>query len=153
MRILEWIAIGAVALVLALAILFLRRILLARQVGTVELYLRLSTLVSGRGWAIGLARYAGDTLRWHRMFSFSPRPRRILARSGMVVESRRGPTGAERLSLPPDWVILRCTSYHAPVEIALAPASVPGFLTWLEAAPPGAASLRSQPLYPPQPSE
>lgn len=149
MRILEWIAIGAVVVVLALAVLFLRRVLLARQVGTVELYLRLSTMVTGRGWAPGLARYAGDRLRWHRMFSFSPRPRRILTRTGMVVESRRAPTGSERFALPPDWVVLRCTSYHAPVEIALAPSSVPGFLTWLEAAPPGAASLHSA-IYPPQ---
>jgi hypothetical protein len=150
MRILEWIAIGAVAVVIALAVLYLRRTMLARQVGTVELYLRLSTVFAGRGWAPGLARYTGDRLRWHRIFSFSPRPRRILTRTGMVVESRRAPVGSERLALPPDWVILRCTSYHAPVEIALAPASVPGFLTWLEAAPPGAASMRSMPLYPPQ---
>jgi hypothetical protein len=148
MRILEWVAIGAVVLAIALAVLFVRRSLIARQGATIELYLRLSTLVAGRGWAPGFARYAGDQLRWHRMFSFALRPRRVLSRSGLAIESRRAPNGSERLLMPPDWVILRCTSYHAPVEIAMAPATVAGFFTWLEAAPPGAASLRSLPLRP-----
>ncbi len=149
MKILEGIAIGALVLVAVVAALFLRRALLARQVGTIMLYLRLSTLVDGRGWSPGLARYAGDQLRWYRMFSLALRPRRVLTRAGLAVESRRRPTGPERLALPADWVILRCTSYHAPVEIALSPSTVPGFLTWLEAAPPGAASLRSLPVRPP----
>lgn len=151
MKVLEWIAIGALALVLVLATLFVRRWLLARLGGTIELYLRLSTLVEGRGWSPGLARYAGPHLKWYRMFSFSPRPRRLLSRSGLAVESRRPPSGSERYSLPADWVILRCTSYHAPVEIAMAPTTVSGFLAWLEAAPPGAAPLRSLPIQPPQP--
>jgi hypothetical protein len=47
--------------------------------------------------------------------------------------------------MPADWVILRCTSNHAPVEIAMARSTVTGFLSWLEAAPPGAVSLYSTP--------
>jgi len=149
MRILEGIAIGALVLVAVVAALFLRRAVLARHVGTIILYLRLSNLLDGRGWAPGLARYAGDQLRWHRMFSLALRPRRVLNRTGLAVESRRRPVGPECLSLPEDWVVLRCTSYHAPVEIAMSPSTVPSFLTWLEAAPPGAASLRSLPVQPP----
>ncbi len=42
--------------------------------------------------------------------------------------------------MPADWIILRCTSHHAPVEIAMARSTVTGFLSWLEAAPPGVAS-------------
>lgn len=144
MKILEGIAIGALILVLALGVLFLRRWLLARG-GTIELYLRLSTLVMGRGWAPGFARLTGDQLRWYRMFSFSPRPRRVLARRTLTVESRRPPAGSERFSLPDDWVILRCTSHHAPVEMAMAPATLTGFLSWIEASPPGAVSLYSLP--------
>ncbi|MPZ26556.1 MAG: DUF2550 family protein [Micromonosporaceae bacterium] len=144
MKILEWIAIGALLLVLALGSLFLRRWLLARP-GTIELYLRLSTLIEGRGWAPGFARLAGDQLRWYRMFSFAVRPRRVLSRRTLTVESRRPPTGSERFSLPEDWVILRCTSHHAPVELAMAPGTLTGFLSWIEASPPGTVSLYSFP--------
>lgn len=144
MRILEWIAIGALLLVLALGALFLRRWLLARP-GTIELYLRLSTLIVGRGWAPGFARFTGDQLRWYRMFSFAVRPRRVLTRRSLTVESRRPPADSERFSLPEDWVILRCTSHHAPVELAMAPGTLTGFLSWIEASPPGTVSLYSFP--------
>jgi hypothetical protein len=137
MEILEWIGVGVLVLLAALVILFGRRALVARGGGTVELYLRLSTLVNGRGWSPGFARFAREELRWYRTFSFAVRPRRVLARRGLAVVNRRGPEAAERLMVPEDWVILRCTSYQAPVEIAMAPSTVTGFLSWLEAAPPG----------------
>jgi hypothetical protein len=143
MWILEWIAIGAIALLCLLLLLFLRRWWLVRHGGTIELYLRLSTLVIGRGWSHGFARFSGEQLRWYRTFSFSPRPRRVLSRRALAVESRRSPSGSERMSLPDDWVILRCISHHAPVEIAMAPSTVTGFRSWIEAAPPGAVSRYS----------
>jgi hypothetical protein len=143
MWIVEWIAIGAIALLLLLLLLFLRRWLLVRHGGTIELYLRLSTLVIGRGWSHGFARFTGEQLRWYRTFSLSPRPRRVLSRRGLAVESRRAPTGSERMSLPGDWVVLRCISHHAPVEIAMAPPAVTGFSSWIEAAPPGTVSRYS----------
>jgi hypothetical protein len=150
MKILQLIGIGMVALVVAFGVLFLRRWLLARHGGTFELYLRLSTLVTGRGWAPGFARYVGDQLRWYRMFSYAIRPRRVLARRGLAVESRRPPSGSERFSVPADWVVLRCTSHHAPVEIAMAPSTVNGFLSWIEASPPGGVSRYSYPTHPPR---
>ena len=140
MWVLEWIVIGAIILLGLLLLLFLRRWWLVRHGGTIELYLRLSTLVIGRGWSHGFARFTGEQLRWYRTFSLSPRPRRVLSRHGLVVESRRPPTGSERMSLPGDWVILRCISHHAPVEIAMTPSTVTGFRSWIEAAPPGAVS-------------
>jgi len=143
--ILRVIGIGALILLVVFALLFLRRYVIARLSGTIRLYVRVSTLVAGRGWAPGFARFEGDHLRWYRLFSLAVRPRRVLSRLGMVVESRRTPTEAEQLALPPDWVILRCTSHHAPVEIAMSPMTVAGFLSWLEAAPPGAVSLYSTP--------
>lgn len=141
MRIVEIIALGALLMVAVLVLMFARRWLLVRGGGSIELYLRVSTLVAGRGWAPGFARFVGDQLRWYRMFSLSPRPRRVLWRRGLAVESRRSPTASERLSLPTEWVILRCTNHHAPVEIAMAPSALNGFLSWIEAAPPGAVSL------------
>jgi hypothetical protein len=142
MRVVEGIGIGVLILLSALAALAVRRALVARGGGTIKLNLRLSTLVDGRGWSPGFGRFAGDELRWYRLFSFAIRPRRVLSRRGLAVESRRAPFGPERLALPPDWVILRCTSHHAPVEIAMARSTVTGFLSWLEAAPPGAVSSR-----------
>jgi hypothetical protein len=137
MLVLEWIGIGALVLLLAVAALFVRRALVARAGGTIKLTVRLSTMLIGRGWSPGFGRFAGDELRWYRMFSFAIRPRRVLFRRDLVVEQRRLPEGAERLALPADWVILRCRSETAPVEIAMASSTVTGFLSWLEASPPG----------------
>jgi hypothetical protein len=143
MRVWELLAASVLILLASLILLFLRRWLLVRHGGTIELHFRLSNLVNGRGWAFGFARFTGEHLRWYRMFSFSPRPRRVLSRRGLAVESRRPPVGSERFSMPDDWVVLRCTNHHAPVEIAMAPSTVTGFLSWIEAAPPGAVSLYS----------
>ncbi|HEX5597777.1 MAG TPA: DUF2550 domain-containing protein [Micromonosporaceae bacterium] len=142
MMVLEWIGIGVLILLAALALLFVRRALVVRAGGTIRLYLRVSTILQERGWSPGFARFTGDELRWYRMFSFAIRPKRVLSRHGLAVVQRRLPEGQERLFLPSDWVILRCTSHHAPVEIAMAQSTVTGFLSWIEAAPPGAASPR-----------
>jgi hypothetical protein len=131
-----WICIGLLVLLAVVAGLFLRRQLISRRGGIIEVSLRLSTMVRGRGWAPGFARFDRDELRWFRMFSFSARPRRVLPRAGLAVESRRVPDGAEHLVLPDNFVVLRCTSGRAPIEIAMATQAVTGFLSWLEAAPP-----------------
>jgi hypothetical protein len=142
MRIFEWIGLGVLILLAALGTLFARREIIARGGGTIELSFRLSTLIAGRGWSPGIARFDGDELRWYRVFSFALRPRRVLSRRNLAVESRRLPDSPELLVLPGDWVVVRCTSNHAPVEIAMAEATLTGFLSWIEAAPPGGATVR-----------
>ncbi|MDM4720518.1 DUF2550 domain-containing protein [Micromonospora sp. WMMA1363] len=142
MEIVEGIGIGVAVVLGALLFLFVRRALVARSGGIIRLSVRTSTMLDGRGWAPGFGRFVGDELRWYRMFSFALRPRRVLSRKSLAVERRRLPEGQERLAMPVDWVVLRCTSHHAPVEIAMARSTVTGFLSWLEAAPPGAASPR-----------
>lgn len=142
MRIIEWIGIGVLILLCVLGVLFVRREIIARGRGTIELSFRLSTLIAGRGWSPGIARFVGDELRWYRVFSFALRPRRVLSRRSLAVESRRVPDSPELLVLPENWVIVRCTSNHAPVEIAMAEATLTGFLSWIEAAPPGGAGMR-----------
>ncbi|NJP32163.1 DUF2550 domain-containing protein [Micromonospora thermarum] len=142
MEIVEGIGIGVAVILGALLILFVRRALVTRSGGIIRLSVRTSTMLDGRGWAPGFGRFAGDELRWYRMFSFALRPKRVLSRKGLAVERRRLPEGQERFAMPADWVILRCTSHHAPVEIAMARSTVTGFLSWLEAAPPGAVSPR-----------
>jgi hypothetical protein len=141
-KILELIGIGVFALLLGLALLFLRRGFIARSVGTIEMSLRLNTVVPGRGWSPGIGRFMGDDLRWYRMFSFSPRPRRTLSRRALVIESRRVPDGPECLALASDWMIIRCVSDDTLVEIAMAESTLAGFLSWIEAVPPGTVSTR-----------
>jgi hypothetical protein len=142
MRIIEWIGVGVLLLLCALGLLFTRREIIARGGGTIELSFRLTTMVPGRGWSPGIARFAGEEMRWYRVFSFAFRPRRTLSRRGLSIESRRTPEAPELLVLPADWVVLRCTSGRTPVEIAMAETTLAGFLSWIEAAPPGAVSIR-----------
>lgn len=141
MGIVEWIGIGFLTVLCLLIALFIRRELIARG-GSIEVSLRLSTYVEGRGWSPGIGRFVGDEFHWYRVFSFAPRPRRVINRRRLIVEQRRRPDLAEQHSLPSHAVVLRCLSQREPVEIAMAEATVTGFLSWLEAAPPGAASSR-----------
>ncbi len=140
MKIFGFIGVGVLVLLVILGLLFARRGFLSRGRGTIELSLRLSTRVSGRGWSSGLGRFAGDELRWYRIFSFAPRPRRVLSRNGLVVQGRRAPAGPERLVLPADWLVVQCSNHQAPIEIAMAQGALNGFLSWIESAPPGAVS-------------
>ena len=141
MEIVWWIAIVIIAVPVVLIMLFIRRQFISRG-GTIEVSLRLSTYVDGRGWSPGIARFVGDELHWYRVFSFAPRPRRIFKRRSFMVERRRRPDGAEQRSLPGQTVVLSCRSERELVEIAMAETTVTGFMSWLEAAPPGAASSR-----------
>ncbi len=141
METVEWIAVIVVVVPCVLTLLFIRRQVIARG-GSIEVSLRLSTYVEGRGWSPGIARFVGDELHWYRVFSFAPRPRRVFQRRSFYVEQRRRPDAAEQRSLPGQTVVLRCRYGREYVEIAMAETTVTGFMSWLEAAPPGAASTR-----------
>lgn len=91
----------------------------------------------GKGWAYGIARYNGDQIEWFRVFSYAPRPRRLLQRGGIEVLERRHPQGEEELALLSDAVILACSVRGTRVELAMSEDALTGFLAWLEAAPPG----------------
>lgn len=137
MLILKILGISIAVLLVFLLGVFIRRRLLMMRGGTIRLQVRVTTVVPGRGWSAGIGQFVDDELRFHRMFSFGIRPKRVLNRRGLEVERRRLPEGPERLSMPGHWVILRCCSHRAPLEIAMAESTVTGFLSWLEAGPPG----------------
>jgi hypothetical protein len=145
MPIWEWLldsAAGILLLVLLLGIaLIVRRRWLSRYGGTFELSYRSRATSPGRGWLLGLGRYAGDRLEWFRIFSLSPKPKRVWQRSGLSYVDRREPEGVEQLSLYPGHVVIRCETADGPVELALGPSSLMGFQSWLEASPPGAEHL------------
>ena len=80
---------GLVAVLVSLPVfaLGLRRRMLQRGGGTVDLSLRLKDRTHGRGWVLGVGRFDGDSLKWYRVFSLAMRPRRTLSRRESV---RRG---------------------------------------------------------------
>ena len=127
---------GLAALVFALV--WLRRRLLQRRGGTVELSLRLKPRARGRGWVLGIGRFVGDDLQWHRVFSLATRPRRTLSRRDLHVLLRREPERTETYALLAGAVVMECRSSAGPVELGMDRSAVTGFLAWLEARPPGA---------------
>jgi hypothetical protein len=146
-RIFEVIGLGVLIMLAALVLIYARREWISRSGGTIDMNMRLSTYVHGRGWAPGVGRFIGDELRWYRMFSFGVRPRKVLIRHTLVVEEKRPPEGPELLAMPNGWIVVRCRGKVAsgrgtgPVELALAESALTGFLSWLESAPPGALRL------------
>lgn len=145
MRALGLLGIGVLCLFLVLALMLLRRAMIVWGGGAIVMSVRLSARYRGRGWAPGLGRFVGHELRWYRIFSLSPRPRHVLDRPEVWVRSRRHPEDMELLALPEDCVILRCGTKAGQLDIAMRESALTGFLSWLEAAPPGAASKRLTP--------
>ncbi|MFD5291161.1 DUF2550 domain-containing protein [Streptomyces rochei] len=127
--------------VIGLFVFGLRRRLIQRSGGTFDCSLRWDAPkegdAGGKGWAYGVARYNGDRVEWYRVFSYSPRPRRVLERSAIEVAGRRPPEGEEELALLSDAVVLVCLHRGTRLELAMSEDALTGFLAWLEAAPPG----------------
>ncbi|WP_030201905.1 DUF2550 domain-containing protein [Streptomyces sp. NRRL S-87] len=127
--------------VLGLFVFGLRRRLIQRSGGTFDCSLRWDVPeggdASGKGWVYGVARYSGDKVDWFRVFSYSPRPRRMLERASVEVLARRHPEGEEELALLSDAVVLGCVHKGTRLELAMSEDALTGFLAWLEAAPPG----------------
>jgi hypothetical protein len=154
MRVLEVFGICVVALVALLFIIFFRARLFMQGGGTIRLQVRVSTMVPGRGWSTGIGRFHGGELRFYRMFSLALRPKRVLDRGDLVIEERRMPEGPERLTMPGHWIVLRLSTHGDRLEIAMAESTVTGFLSWLEAAPPGPpGSVAPRPTINPRPVE
>ena len=91
----------------------------------------------GRGWSYGIAQYGADRVDWYRIFSYAFRPAAVLTRRDLEVVGRRAPEGTEELALFPGWTILDCRFGAGYAELALSEDALTGFLSWLEAAPPG----------------
>src|SRR5207302_7685161 len=85
---------GLLMLVLSVSLLGLvvRRRVLDRAGGTVEMSLRLGRhgeLPHGSmHWSFGVGRYDGDRLVWFKTFSASPRPRLFIDRATLTVSGR-----------------------------------------------------------------
>ncbi|WP_405588035.1 DUF2550 domain-containing protein [Streptomyces sp. NBC_01190] len=136
------------AALLGLFVFGLRRRLIQRPGGTFDCSMRLAppedaeppaagAAPGGKGWVYGVSRYNGDRVEWFRVFSYAPRPRRVLDRPAIEVLGRRDPQGSEELALLSDAVVLSCRHRGTRLELAMSDDALTGFLAWLEAAPPG----------------
>jgi hypothetical protein len=137
----QWL-LDAVGVVLLLALLYglalvVRRRWISRAGGTFEFSVRARSSKAGRGWILGVGRYSGDALEWFRIFSLSPKPKLTLLRSDLEYVGRRNPEGAEAYSLYSGHIVVECLTATGPLEVAMSPDALTGFLAWLEAAPPG----------------
>lgn len=118
--------------------LIVRRRLISRHGGTFELSFRVRPDKVGRGWVLGVGRYAGERLEWFRIFSLAPRPRCSWGRKELEYVGRRAPVGGEQMSLYSDHLVVCCrTRSGESVELAMSQASLMGLQAWLEARPPG----------------
>jgi uncharacterized protein DUF2550 len=131
--VIEALLVLAGVLIGALVVAFLlRRRFLLSGLGAVTMWLRPE---GSARWSVGVGWYGGDTLLWYRALSLSVRPQQRLDRAGFSVESRRG-AGRDDLALPGEVVVLACRTRSGPQELAMEPATVTGFLSWVESAPP-----------------
>jgi hypothetical protein len=137
----QWLLDAAVA-VLILVLLWglvvvIRRRWISRSVGTFELSIRVRPTKAGRGWVLGVGRYAGERLEWFRVFSVAPRPKLNFSRAELEYVGRREPVGAESYSLYSGHIVVSCLARSEKLEVAMSPESLTGFLAWLESGPPG----------------
>jgi hypothetical protein len=135
-----WIfAVFLVIVLLAAAVLAIRRMLLDRGGGTVECGLRRP----GSTWRLGVAAYGAQELRWYDGFGLRLSPDETLARRNLTVLSRRRADAAEAASLGPAMLVITChTGEDAlTIDLAMGEAALTGFLAWLESAPPGSYPL------------
>jgi hypothetical protein len=130
--------IGVLLIVLAAVLGFyaLRRLRLLRE-GGIHVALRRRIDDSGRGWQVGVGRYKGDEFVWYRVLSIRSGPDHVIPRIGLEIKHRRQPSGPESYAMPQDATVLHCRAETGEIELAIGAEALTGFLSWLEASPPG----------------
>jgi hypothetical protein len=119
---------------LLLGWLAVRRVRLMRG-GGVDLCLRRRFAVTD--WHFGVGRYRGDEFAWYRLTSFRVGPTVAIDRTEVEIVDRREPLPSESFAIPYAAAVLRCRSRGEDIEFAMSRDVLTGFLSWLEAAPPG----------------
>lgn len=133
MHIVDIVAVCAavVAVAVSAAVLARQRYML-RVVGAIPLALS----AGGERWQYGIARYAGNELRWYRSLGLGTRPSRVFRRAELHVARHRPPTGDEQRFLPASAVVVECRVYGADIMLALGENAFTGFISWIEASSP-----------------
>ena len=91
------------------------------------------------GWHFGVGRYRGDELAWFRLTSLRPGPTVVLDRTELEIVDRRPPGRRARPTRMPAGRVGAALPRRAAATWSWPwrPACSPGFLSWLESAPPG----------------
>jgi hypothetical protein len=137
MQVVEAVAVAFFAVAIVLLLLAVRRRFLLGSGGAIDMSVRVRFGRVGRGWALGVGRYSGDDLVWHRVFALSLRPSRTYSRRRLEVVGQRPPQGAESWAIQAGAVVVELRDASGPVQLAMSAEAVTGFLSWLESAPPG----------------
>jgi hypothetical protein len=66
----------------------------------------------------------------------------VYRRADLSYVGRREPEGVEAYSLYSGHIVVNCRTPAGPLEVAMSPAALTGFLAWLESAPPGRQLMR-----------
>jgi len=135
----ELVAVALLFVVVALVMLVFRRLRLIRA-GGVDVWqrrVRASAPTSTRGWNLGVLRYQGEEIAWFRVISLSGGAELRLNRRQIKITDRRRPGPSEEFVLASDATVLRCRDGGRTVELAMSQDVLTGFLSWLEATPPG----------------
>ena len=98
---------------------------------------RLRSRDATAGWHFGVGRYRGDELAWFRLTSLRPGPTVVVDRTELEIVDRRIPENAEAYVIPQGASVLLCRIRGVALELAMAPGVLMGFLSWVEAIPPG----------------
>lgn len=133
------VAVALLLVVVVLTTLVFRRLRLIRS-GGVDVWqrrVRASAPTSTRGWNLGVLRYQGEEIAWFRVISLSGGAEVRLSRRQIEITDRRRPGPSEEFVLPSDATVLRCRDGARMVELAMSQDVLTGFLSWLEATPPG----------------
>lgn len=89
------------------------------------------------GWHFGVGRYRGNELAWFRLTSLRPGPTAVVDRTELEIIDRRTPSNPEAYVIPQGASVLHCRIAGTELELAMAPDVLTGFLSWVEATPPG----------------
>jgi len=127
------------AVVLLVIMLLVRRQVIVSHGGVFDCGLRTWRGDTPGGWALGMARYSGNNLKWYRMFALIPRHSLKLYRDDLMLAGSRSLDAFETLQLYDDQVVVQLEAGPDGVrrDLSMSRQSLMGFASWLEAAPVG----------------
>ncbi|MGB8384764.1 MAG: DUF2550 domain-containing protein [Dermatophilaceae bacterium] len=119
-----------------IALVFLRRRTIARGRVLTMCGLRQAST----GWRMGLVRYGVGQLEWYALGGLTIRPKYRWEQRVLELGSPAPASLGEGLDVLSDPVAVTCRYQGSTFQLALSEAAYTALRSWLEAAPPGAAS-------------